>query len=199
MNKVFMSFSSINDWLQESMITLADIREASILVFNCSRSYWDSDKGVPIDVLTLRERWDYAENNRKQIWIPEERLPDNVVWRWKELQETIRYVDHERTVINKEEWNTDYRDYYQYAEALSTQGTFVFMGANLWVPRARNFLQVKHNDAFFHILSGGLNKGELCVLIDRRPEHWKQYEELVDYLPFWDPIPRSGKTAEATV
>ena len=75
----------------------------------------------------------------------------------------------------------------------------VFMGANLWVPRARNFFRFKHNDALLNILSGGLTKNELCVLIEKHPELWKQYEELVDYLPFWDPIPSSGKTAEATV
>ncbi len=69
------------------------------------------------------------------------------------------------------------------------------MGANLWIPRASNFLRVKHNDAFFHILSGGLNKGELCSLIDKHPDHWKQYEEFVDYLPFWEDGSASEKRA----
>lgn len=195
-NKIFMSFSAICMDLQESMISLADIREASMLVFNCYRAYWDSDDSVPKDVLTLRERWNYAEDDTCFSMIPAEGLPDNVVWRWKELQETIRYVDSRAQVLSREEWRkANYGDYYQWAEALDEQGTFVFMGANLWVPRASNFLRVKHNDAFFHILSGGLNKGELCSLIDKHPDNWKQYEEFVDYLPFWEDGSASEKRA----
>ena len=98
MNKIFMSFSAICDDLQESMISLADITAASMLVFNCSRSYWDRDGSVPTGFLTPIERDTYDEE-RDQTWITFDKLPPTVVRRWKDLQESIRYVDSRKCVL----------------------------------------------------------------------------------------------------
>ena len=198
MNKIFMSFGSICHALNESRISLDDIRKSSLLVFACAREYWDGDNGVPRDFLTSREnRIVYSHREGWETWVPENTLPDSVVRRWKGFRAVLQAKDSmpkespffENILHLREELPKfpPMEGYYDWAEWFSSVAkVFVFMGSRLYVPHLRDFA-VEHNDVsdtFLHIIRD-LSSDELCVLIEQHPEHWKQYESFVAYLPFW--------------